>query len=82
MLLIANAVSFCYTCHLRLPLNADENVKPLNTDEQVASSKFSITRKYQCLLTRETDLIKVIFFMSYLDRCANSVFQCIRRVWE
>ena len=58
MLLIANAVGFCYTCRLRLPLNADENVKPLNTDERVAWSKFSITKKYPCLLTRETDLIK------------------------
>lgn len=58
MLLIASAVGFCCTCRLRLPLNADENVKPRNTDEHVASSKFSITRKYQCLPTRETDLIK------------------------
>lgn len=58
ILLMANAVGLCCTCRLRLPLNADENVNPLNIDEHVASSKFSITRKYQCLLTCEIYLIQ------------------------
>lgn len=58
VLLIANAVGFCYIYHLRLPLNADESVNPLDTDKHATSSKFSITRKYQCLLTCEICLVK------------------------
>ena len=58
ILLMANAVGLCCICRLRFPLNADENVNPLNIDEHVASSKFSITRKYQCLLTCEIYLIQ------------------------
>lgn len=58
VLLIADAVGFCYTCCLRLPLNADESVNPLNMDKHAASSRFSITRKYQCLLMCEICLVK------------------------
>ena len=58
ILLMANAVGLCCICRLRFPLNADENVNPLNIDEHVASSKFSITRKYQCLLMCEIYLIQ------------------------
>lgn len=49
IILIAVSVGLCYICHLRLPSDVDENVKYVNTDENMVSSRPLSNRECQCL---------------------------------
>lgn len=49
ILFITIAVGLCCICHLRLPLDVDENVNYINIDENMVSNRPLTNRECHCL---------------------------------